>query len=425
MRALDPVNRVLNLAGVPILRDVPVVNAVPGLTGLCNVVRIDFPRADELRLRSAVNPLTAAFIAPNHPEFYTDWMLDKEVCARVAPMAACWATNVVVNGMGRAMQRFWLANNLIAQIPGAGDEGKRHSIRWAKAGHGVLLHPEGNVGWHGDRIGHLFAGAVEMALQAARELREAGDHRGVFVAPVVWKLKLTGDVRSALASECAYVEKRLDLPPVKAGADPAERVRHAYDILLARDEAEMGVPRGEGGRLGERQARLAEHLDGKLRAILGSQAPEDGASPERLLRLAERFIRQSPPGETATIEARRLAKTLRRLRRFEPAFYPAPELTQEQVAESIKRLRGDYCEGSFRDSMNKLVPRPAGPRIAHIRVPEPIDIGLALEGREALDEAEVDALVAELKRRMQDALDRLNRETAASGPQIRLVNPFH
>jgi hypothetical protein len=339
-------------------------------------------------------------------------------------MAACWATNVVVNGMGPAMQRFWLANNLIAQIPGAGDAGRQHSVAWAKAGHGVLLHPEGSVGWHGDRIGHLFAGAVEMALQAAMELRESGQGRGVFLAPVVWKLKLMRDVRKALAAEIAYVEKRLDLPSARPGADPAERVRHAYDMLLARDEAEIGVPRGEGGGLAARQARLVARLGRSLREILGARAPEEGASPERLLRLAERLIRQSPPEDRAAIEARRLARTLRRQRRFEPAFYPDETLSQEHVAESIKRLRGDYCEGSFRDTMNKLVPRPAGPRIAHIRVPEPLDITRALGSRAGLGEAAVDALVAELKRRMQHALDRLNSETAASGPQIRFANPF-
>ncbi len=56
------------------------------------------------------------------------------------------------------------------------------------------------------------------------------------------------------------------------------------------------------------------------------------------------------------------------------ALYPAAEMTQEQVAECIKRIRYDYCAGTLRDTFNKFVPRPAGARIAHIRVPEPIAV---------------------------------------------------
>ncbi len=426
MRALVPVNRLLNLAGVPGLRSVPGLNAVPGISGLCNVVRLDFPRGDELRLRSAVNPLTAAFIVPNHPEFYTDWMLDKEVCARVAPLAACWATNVVVNGMGRAMQRFWLANNLIAQIPGAGGEGKAHSIRWAMAGHGVLLHPEGNVGWHGDLVAPLFPGAVEMAIEAARLLREDGSERGAFVAPVVWKLEFLGDVRRPLAREMAYVERRLGLPAAKPGAALAERVRHAYDVLLARDEAAFGEEVGSGaGSLAARQDRLIGRLCDRLGELMGEAAPEAGASVERALKLAERFVRRAEAGDGAAGEAKRLAKAMRRIRRFQPGFYPGPELTQEHVAECIKRLRCDYCEGSLRDSMDKFVPRPAGARIAHIRVPEPLDIGRTLGRRQELSESEVEALVGELRRRMQAALDRLNAELAGEGSRIGFANPLH
>ena len=212
MRALAPVNRVLCLGGIPGLRRVPGLSAIPGVRGLSDIVRIDLPAEQEERLRAFVTSERAVFLTPNHPEFFTDWMLDKELLARVAPLAACWATNTIVNGMGARMQRFWLANNLIAQIPGAGGEGKAHSIRWAMGGHGVLLHPEGNVGWHGDTVARIFPGAVEMAIEAARLLRETGDERGVLVAPVVWKLEFLGDVRRPLAREMAYVERRLGLP---------------------------------------------------------------------------------------------------------------------------------------------------------------------------------------------------------------------
>ena len=98
-----------------------------GLRGVCDIRTIDFPEGEQARLAAACGEGKATFITPNHPEFFTDWMLDKEISARICPRAAFWATNGVVNGLGRLAQKFWLANNLIAQIPGNSEP--RASIR--------------------------------------------------------------------------------------------------------------------------------------------------------------------------------------------------------------------------------------------------------------------------------------------------------
>ena len=178
MGALAPVNRVLCLAGTPGLRAIPGLNRIPGIRGLSDVVDIDLPRTDEDRLLMAVNRTTAAFITPNHPEFFTDWMLDKELSARIAPLMASWATHDVVNGMGALAQWFWLKNNLVAQIPGTGGAaGREYSVEWALQGHGVLLHPEGGVGWHADHVAPLFPGVVDMAMQAVAAPARAGIDR--------------------------------------------------------------------------------------------------------------------------------------------------------------------------------------------------------------------------------------------------------
>ena len=106
IRAMTPVNRVVMLKGFP------------GLRGVCDIRTIDFPADEQARLAAVCGEGKATFITPNHPEFFTDWMIDKEISSRVCPRAAFWATNGVVNGLGRLAQKFWLANNLIAQIPG-------------------------------------------------------------------------------------------------------------------------------------------------------------------------------------------------------------------------------------------------------------------------------------------------------------------
>ena len=129
--AMTGLNRVFMLKGIPVLRDLWPFSRVPPFRGLANVRYLDFPAADEARLAAVCGPGKATFIAPNHPEFFTDWMIDKEIVARVSPLAAAWATHAVVNGTGRLAQKFWLANNLIAQIPGNSAAARAHSVAWA------------------------------------------------------------------------------------------------------------------------------------------------------------------------------------------------------------------------------------------------------------------------------------------------------
>ena len=168
IKAMTVVNRVLMLRGVPGFRDIPPFNRIAGLRGIANVRHIDFPETERARLAALAGPGKATFITPNHPEFFTDWMIDKEIASHVCPLAAFWATNGVVNGLGKLAQKFWLANNLIAQIPGNSQAAREHSVGWALQGYCVLLHPEGSVGWHGDYVAPLMPGAVEMAREALR-----------------------------------------------------------------------------------------------------------------------------------------------------------------------------------------------------------------------------------------------------------------
>ena len=83
----------------------------------------------------------------------------------------------------------------------------------------------------------------------------------------------------------------------------------------------------------------------------------------------------------------------------------------------MKRIRNDYCEGSLRDTLNRFVPQPAGPRRAHIRVPEPL-------GLHDFAGSEDEALEL-LRARMQAALDAINAALAADGACRTYPNPFH
>jgi hypothetical protein len=416
IRAMTAVNRVFVLRGIPLLRDLAPFRKIPPFRGLANVRHIDFPARDEARLKALCGPGKATFITPNHPEFFTDWMIDKEVIARVAPLAASWATHGVVNGMGRPMQKFWLANNLIAQIPGNGAAARAHSVAWALAGHGVLLHPEGGVGWHGGHVAPLLPGAVEMAVEALAARRQSDPQFEAWVAPVVWKLVFLEDVEKRLVRECAYVERRLEMRDGGVADLPLPlRIHRIYDTLLARDARRLGVSLTGDPSFAERQAKVVEAYSRQLAHLLGV---DPLLTVDELLRTARRRLRARDTLDPEIArDAKALADRLARIRRLGPFAFARETVTQEELAEHLKRIRNDYCAGSLRDTLNRFVPQAAGPRRALIRVPEPI----ALHDFSGAPEDAIELLRA----RMQAALDLIEVELDVSVRRRRYANPFH
>jgi len=413
--AMTAVNRTFMLKGIVGLRDLPPLNRIAGLRGISNIRSIDFPEADQQRLAKACAPDNVTFLAPNHPEFFTDWMVDKEISARICPKAAFWATNSVVNGLGKLPQKFWLANNLIAQIPGNSEPAREHSITWALQGHGVLLHPEGGVGWHGDYVAPLMSGAAEMALEALDRVRKAKSARQVLIAPIVWKLVFQRDVENDLLRECAYVERRLDVAAT-AGATLPQRVFHIYATLLSRDEAAMGLSVHPGMPFKMRHRALALALQTALIELAAIDGPPN--APADILRRARRRMRQLAGVDSDVSKRLKILSDMLALNlRLGDFAFEGETVTQEALAEHLKRIRNDYCKGTLRDTLNRFVPQPAGPRTAHIRVPEPLDV--------ASFDGTADEMMAEIRTRMQTALDDLNRGLRAQGNFRSYPNPFH
>lgn len=413
--AMTTVNRIVMLKGVAGLRDLPPLNRVAGLRGIANVRTIDFPEADRARLAGVCGPGKATFLTPNHPEFFTDWMIDKEISARVCPKAAFWATNSVVNGLGRLAQKFWLANNLIAQIPGNSEPARAHSVAWAMQGHGVLLHPEGGVGWHGNYVAPLMPGAAEMAFEALDQLRKKSMPDQVWIAPVVWKLVFQRDVERELLKECAYVEGRLRIDAPAAEISLSKRVFRIYETLLSRDEAAMALTVRSDMPFRTRHKALALALKSALIEIAAIDGlPNTAADIVRRARKRMRQLAGADPEVSKQLKI--LTDMLAQNLRLDDFAFANEAVTQEELAEHVKRLRNDYCKGSLRDTMNRFVPQPAGPRTAHIRVPEPLAIhdfdGTAEEA------------MAEVRIRMQSALDDINRGIRSTGGLRDYPNPF-
>ena len=152
-----------------------------------------------------------------------------------------------------------------------------------------------------------------------------------------------------------------------------------------------------------------------------SQSEQASQAYRAQLAHADRLLRSVDDAESdAARLLRELIGDMRRILRVRPEMYPHATLTQEQIAENIKRLRNDYCNGSLRDSVNRFMPRPAGSRIAYVRVPQPLNVTKAAQQSPAVAEE----LLAQLRERMQQALDGINDELQARGAFIEYPNPF-
>jgi len=404
IRLLGPVNRHLMLG--PVLR----------------LHVFDLPEADLARLRAAVNPGTAAFLGPNHPEFLTDWLVDKEISRRVSPLMAHWASYEIVNG-SPLTQRFWLANNLIANAPGG--DGKAYSVRWALAGHGVLLHPEGTATWQGERVGPLLPGIVDMAWEAARALRERGEARPVYVVPLVWRLRFLADPSAGLVRETAHVERALGLP---AGSGAVERRFAALmGQLLTSQCRQLGLPApafdpaAPGADYFPAQAAALAALREALAEVHGPVDPDPARAQHRLRRAIRALAARDPEG--ARRDRARLAE-LQRLHGFDPALYDRATLAPERLAEVLKRTRSALVTRGFANALHNTVPVAVAPRAVHVRVPEPLAVHEALVA--GGDEGEARArLLAELHARLQRGVEELRDAFAADDAPRARANPLH
>ena len=410
-KSMSWVNRLLMLHGFPVLRDIPGLRRIPGIRGLSDVRKIHVNATEIDKLKAVCGDGGATFLLPNHPEFFTDWMLDKEIITRSAPEAASWATNGVVNGMGGAMQKFWLWNNLVAQIPGNSQPARDFSVDWALKGKCVLLHPEGMVGWHSDFVAPLMPGAATVALDAKAKAPD----KPVRLVPMVWKLAFVEDPTAGLMSECAYVERRLKLDGV-TGTNPVDRTHSIFHRLYDREAVSAGADGWSyDAPLKMKRDRLAAKLASILEGWLGDG--ETGRDAAVVAQLVKRSAREAdrkdmPETRTASKQAEKLSLVLR-LGDF--AFENA-EITAEQLAEHLKRLRNDWCKGSLRDTMNKFVPQPVARRHAHIRILEPVEV------HKGDDPAHLMGLV---RHAMQSALDDINAELAAQPGRVVWPSPFH
>jgi hypothetical protein len=331
-------------------------------------------------------------------------MMDKEISAMVAPRVASWAASEVV----QSAPAFWRRNHLISND--GGEHALEYSIRCALRGDGVLLHPEGSVHYTAARVHPLFRGIVEMALEASRR---AGDERPVYIVPLVYKYLYVRDVSAGLHAEMRVIEQALGVEGY-GGRDPASRLFALLTGVLERQMRRFGHT-ASGGDFFDRQIGFRDALVSELSA---RYAIERTGSLERDLLRFKKAINASP---ACSVEDLMKANEALRLTGFTRADYGTLLLTQEQIHECLKRLRGTLMTRGWRQTVHNFLPKPSGPRVAHVRVPEAIrvDSGRA-GGSDVVRQSYGDELLETVRARMQEALDAI--ETPQGVPTW--SNPF-
>ena len=117
---------------------------------------------------------------------------------------------------------------------------------------------------------------------------------------------------------------------------------------------------------------------------------------------------------------RRRLKEIERLQHFSRTLYDQETLLQEQIAACLKQLSAALLPHAV---IRNTVPIAVAPRIAHVRVLEPIEVhGRLASGGDA--PAAKTALLSELRERMQAGLDALDQELSTRRAPRRHVNPL-
>jgi hypothetical protein len=89
------------------------------------------------------------------------------------------------------------------------------------------------------------------------------------------------------------------------------------------------------------------------------------------------------------------------------------------MAEILKATRAAVVTSGLRNRMHNFVPRAVAPRVAHVRVAEPIDIRRALA-----DNLAAPTLTVTLRARLQDAQNSLSVELEPMIRDFRMRNPM-
>ncbi len=395
------------------------------LLGKMKVVETRLPFEDAATLAEHTHRHTASFVATNHPEFMTDMFMDKMLSRLGFPDMLALMHGDYINA-AEPIRQFFSRLNVMPHS--GGQDGKNHAIDWTLQGSTLLIHPEGAVNWHSDKINDLFPGIAKFPLEAAKKSLKSNDPKPVYIIPVVWKLHFTEDVSKGLHQEMKRIEKKLDLPK-NPQLSLADRFIALQKNIIQRQIKKYGLPDNlkdvelTNANFFEYKEKFQQYLIGLLEKQYGQQS----GSVNRKLRHLQRAINASQEANPKKAKADlALMKEIAHLKGFSAAVYNRPTFTQEHIAENLKRIQRDLCLSTPADLFRRFLPIPVGPRIADIRVCDPIDVTRLLKKNPSKSEQYLtQKLLLEVHTRMQSKLNEINGKIASELKPYLVTNKFY
>ena len=363
---------------------------------------IDLQGADHLAAIRARGG--GVLVTPNHPDQADPYVL-YEVAARCGGGFAYMAAVQLFRGAARSVVP--RIGGFPIDRDGADLRGFKTAVDLMTQGRPVVVFPEGEVYHLADRLTPLREGAAAIAVAAARRLGALG--KSAYIVPVTTKYRFVHEDRQVdrLHRALDALERQASIPPT-SGRDLVERIYDFAEIQVGSKEAEHLGSRGSGP-IPPRIIALREAILGRIEDRRVGHRRSDPAP----IRVKE--LRRACLDDLARInldpEARAEAfKDLDHLHVVLQLFsYPGDYVRDvpsiDRAAETIRKFEEDL--------LGDAAPPPPGPRLAIVRIGEPIDVTRRLAELGKPRQA-IGPITAELEAKMQGLLD-------AIGPGNRLV----
>jgi 1-acyl-sn-glycerol-3-phosphate acyltransferase len=340
-------------------------------------------------------------ITPNHPDLADPAVLF--TLSRRTGVPFCYMAAYQIFAGSAGLRKFILPRLGVFPVDREGAD--RASFQAAlevltKGKNPLVVFPEGEIYFLGDRLTPLREGAAALALTAVRKVEA---NRTVWVVPTAIKYRFLEDhdPLPELITLMDTLEARFTWWD-PGGRPLVERLYRYAEGMLALKELEfLGAP--QSGTLKERIARLKfSILDEMEDRRLGKRSDEP--VPIRVKELRRVCLKAlAAPGITGD-EQRSLRRDLNSLFVTIQLFsYPGDYVRENPTLERFAEIMTKFEQ----DALGVTYPAPRGPRRAIVKVGEPIDVRSYLQpgGRRSRDAT--GTLTEELETRIQSLMDTL------------------
>lgn len=277
--------------------------------------------------------------------------------------------------------------------------------------YGLTIFPEGNVYLQNDRVSPFLEGAAFLAMKAQKEL---GSEKPIMAIPLSIKLTHSTDIRPELLA-------RLDRLADTAGLTRSENALFVDELrrigmaVMRRALQQRGILPEEDkpipiiDQIRSAASALIERLEQRIN--LSPRKGDELMDRLRTLRRRIHQVRMDPEQSHDHPAARGWAdEALLALRLLSYAGdYVAERPDLDRFGETIAKLLED---------VNDEHPPPYGPREAHVRFGEPIDLSGQLEAFSAKARPVVQGLTQQFEEGVQAGLDDINSGLDSMGRRL-------